>query len=191
MRALPARGEIRIFNRSHYEEMLVVRVHPETSSGRNRPRKRGATTYGHADTGRSRLGTLPRGQRIQDRQALFASVQRGAARPVPETAGPTGENWEFSSSDTRERERWDDYQKAFSEMLSNTSTEWALVRDPRRSQVVRKDLCRRVLANALIEINPQYPKVGPTCCESLRRRGRTSGHRPPRAPHPTPYANRC
>ena len=47
-------------------------------------------------------------------------------------------NWKFSAADVHERERWDDYQRAFSEMLSHTSTEWApVVCDPRRPQVVR------------------------------------------------------
>ena len=69
-------------------------------------------------------------------------------------------NWKFSAADARERQYWDDYQKAFSEMLSATSTEWApwYVIPADRKWFAR--ICAgAVLAHALIEIDPQYPAV--------------------------------
>ena len=85
-RALPARGDIGIFNRSHYEEVLVVRVHPEApgppeaaAGGRRRERRLGPPLPGD-----QRLGALPGRQRVRGRQALPEPVQGGAAEPVPE-----------------------------------------------------------------------------------------------------------
>ncbi|HBW20874.1 MAG TPA: hypothetical protein DEH11_18635, partial [Actinobacteria bacterium] len=69
-------------------------------------------------------------------------------------------NWKFSAADVRERQRWDDYQKAFSEMLSATSTRWApwYVIPADRKWFAR--ICTAaVLAHTLIEIDPQYPEV--------------------------------
>ena len=69
-------------------------------------------------------------------------------------------NWKFSAADVRERQRWDDYQKAFSEMLSATSTQWApwYVIPADRKWFAR--ICAAaVLAHTLLEIDPQYPEV--------------------------------
>jgi hypothetical protein len=70
-------------------------------------------------------------------------------------------NWKFSSADVRERARWDDYQEAFSHMLSATSTEWApwYVIPADRKWFAR--ICAAaVLAHTLMDIDPQYPSVG-------------------------------
>ena len=69
-------------------------------------------------------------------------------------------NWKFSSADVREREYWDDYQQAFSEMLSNTSTEWApwyvIPADRKWFERLSVGL---VIARTLLEIDPRYPTV--------------------------------
>ncbi len=77
-------------------------------------------------------------------------------------------NWKFSDADVREREHWDDYQGAFSEMLSHTSTEWApwyvIPAD-------RKWFCRigagAVLVHTLMEIDPQFPRLSKATREAL------------------------
>ena len=123
---LPARGEIGIFNRSHYEEVLVVRVHPEILD-------------------REKLPEAAKGQGVWDRRyreindweryltdngfklvklMLNLSKEEQRARFLKRIDLPE-KNWKFSAADARERQYWDDYQKAFSEMLSATSTEWA------------------------------------------------------------------
>ena len=69
-------------------------------------------------------------------------------------------NWKFSSADVREREYWDDYQKAFSEMLSHTSTEWAPWHViPADRKWYARIAAGAVIANALLEIDPRYPTV--------------------------------
>ncbi len=125
-RLLPARGEIAIFNRSHYEEVLVVRVHPQNLDRENLPRrsKRGGVwkrRYREINDWERYLSD--NGFRIVK---LFLNLSKEEQRrrflrriDLPD------HNWKFSSADIAEREYWDDYQKAFSEALSHTSTEWA------------------------------------------------------------------
>ncbi len=123
---LPARGEIAVFNRSHYEEVLVVRVHPELLEAR------GISPAGD-------LGALWR-ERFQEINAWEHQLSEGGVRIVKLLLNISKEeqrvrflrrldlpekNWKFSAADIRERARWDDYQRAFSEMVSHTSTAWA------------------------------------------------------------------
>ena len=70
-------------------------------------------------------------------------------------------NWKFSAADVAERERWDDYQQAFSEVLSHTSTEWApWYVIPADRKWFGRIGAGAVLVHALMEIDPQYPPVG-------------------------------
>src|SRR5271169_5332295 len=123
---LPARGDIGIFNRSHYEEVLVVRVHPENLDRQKLPppAKRG-------DVWRRRYREINDWERyLSDNGVrvvkLFLNISKEEQRirflrriDLPD------HNWKFSAADVAEREHWEDYQHAFSETLSNTSTKWA------------------------------------------------------------------
>ncbi|HEY7133706.1 MAG TPA: polyphosphate kinase 2 family protein [Acidimicrobiia bacterium] len=168
-RRLPARGEIGIFNRSHYEEVLVVRVHPENLDRQKLPPKA-------KDKGiwRRRYRQINDWERYLTENGitvvkLFLNLSKEEQRcrflariDVPE------KNWKFSPNDVRERAYWDDYQDAFSEMLSATSTPWApwYVVPADRKWFAR--LCvSAILAHTLIEIGPEYPKVGPEKLEEL------------------------
>src|SRR5689334_11830988 len=123
---LPGRGEIAIFNRSHYEEVLVVRVHDEILARQKLPLE--ART---GDIWKRRYREINDWERhLSDNGfrvvKLFLNLSKEEQRTrflrridMPER------NWKFSAADARERLRWDDYQSAFSHMLSNTSTEWA------------------------------------------------------------------
>ena len=77
-------------------------------------------------------------------------------------------NWKFSAADVREREYWDDYQEAFSDMLSHTSTEWApwYVIPADRKWFARLGV-GAVLVHALMEIDPQFPRVTEAQREAL------------------------
>ena len=96
-------------------------------------------------------------------------------------------NWKFSTADVAERERWDDYQKAFSEVLSHTSTEWApwYVIPADRKWFGRIGV-GAVLVHALMEIDPRFPAISQASsarpCSRSRRRWR---RRRRRAPRPT------
>ncbi len=164
---LPARGQIGIFNRSHYEEVLVVRVHPE-----NLDRQRVPETAKGADVWKRRYREINDWERyLQDNGIkvvkLFLNVSKDEQRArflkrieVPE------KNWKFSPADVAERGRWDDYQHAFSEMLSHTSTEWApWYVIPADRKWFARAAASAVIVDALAGIDPQYPVVA----EEVRR----------------------
>jgi PPK2 family polyphosphate:nucleotide phosphotransferase len=166
-RRLPRRGEIGIFNRSHYEEVLVVRVHPEILDRQRLPDEARAGRLWHR-----RFRQINDWERYLTENGfrvvkLFLNLSKEEQRrrflkriDLPE------KNWKFSSADARERMRWDDYQEAFSHMLSATSTEWApwYVIPADRKWFAR--ICAAaVLAHTLIEIDPQYPSIS----ENARR----------------------
>ena len=123
---LPARGEIAIFNRSHYEEVLVVRVHPENLDRQKLP---GSSKKG--DVWKRRYREINDWERYLTDNGfrvvkLFLNVSKEEQRArFLRRIDLPDHNWKFSRADVRERERWEDYQKAFSEVLSHTSTEWA------------------------------------------------------------------
>jgi PPK2 family polyphosphate:nucleotide phosphotransferase len=162
-RRLPSRGEIGIFNRSHYEEVLVVRVHPENLDRQKLPK---ASKKG--DIWKRRYREINDWERYLSDNGfrvvkLFLNLSKEEQRvrflrrlDLPD------HNWKFSTADVRERERWDDYQKAFSEMLSHTSTEWAPwhVIPADRKWFARLGV-GAVLAHALMEIDPRFPQVTP------------------------------
>jgi PPK2 family polyphosphate:nucleotide phosphotransferase len=158
---LPARGQIGIFNRSHYEEVLVVRVRPEVLDRQRLPDSaKGKDLWArrYRDINNWERYLSDNGFRLVK---LFLNLSKEEQRirflkriDLPE------KNWKFSSADARERLRWDDYQSAFSEMLSATSTEWApwYVIPADRKWFAR--ICAAaVLAHTLIGIDPQYPTV--------------------------------
>jgi PPK2 family polyphosphate:nucleotide phosphotransferase len=158
-RRLPARGEIGIFNRSHYEEVLVVRVHPELLERQKLPPEARGNGVWHrryreindwerflTDNGIAVVKLFLNLSAEEQRQRFLARIDR------------PDKNWKFSSNDVKERRFWDDYQHAFSEMLSATSTTWApwYVVPADRKWFAR--LCvSGILAHTLIGLDPQYP----------------------------------
>ena len=97
-RHLPARGEIGIFNRSHYEEVLVVRVHPENLDREKLPTSAKRERCLEAALSRDqRLGAAPDRQRVSDREGVPQSLEGGAADPVPATARPARSQLEVLS----------------------------------------------------------------------------------------------
>jgi len=160
-RRLPARGDIGIFNRSHYEEVLVVRVHPENLDRQRLPA--GAKGKGVWDRRYREINDWERyltGNGFKVLKLLLnLSEEEQRARFLKRIDLPE-QNWKFSAADAAERGRRDDYQRAFSEMLSATSTRWApwYVIPADRKWFAR--LCAAaVLAHTLIEIDPRYPEV--------------------------------
>ena len=160
-RKLPARGNIGIFNRSHYEELLVVRVHPKILAGQRIPpelkkgdiwkrRFRQINDWEHylTDQGYRFVKIFLNVSKEEQRKRFMARIDR------PE------KNWKFSANDVKERAYWDDYQKAFSELLSHTSTKWAPWHViPADDKPFARDVAAGVIADALIDIDPQYPTV--------------------------------
>jgi PPK2 family polyphosphate:nucleotide phosphotransferase len=168
---LPERGAIGIFNRSHYEEVLVVRVHPEHLDRQKLPREakgKGVWDRRYREINDWELYLSDNGFKLVK---LFLNLSKEEQRirflrriDVPER------NWKFSAADARERQYWDDYQRAFSEMLSATSTPWApwYVIPADRKWFAR--ICAgAVLAHTLIEIDPRFPEVSDETRRELRK----------------------
>jgi PPK2 family polyphosphate:nucleotide phosphotransferase len=161
VRKLPERGEIGIFNRSHYEEVLVVRVHPELLDRQKLPkaaRKKAIWDRRFREINDWERYLSDNGFKIVK---LFLNLSKEEQRKrflkrldLPE------KNWKFSGNDAHERAYWDDYQHTFSEMLSTTSTEWApwYVIPADRKWFARISAAA-ILAHTLMDIDPKYPVV--------------------------------
>ena len=158
---LPARGEIAIFNRSHYEEVLVVRVHPELLQRQHLP----GEAKGE-DIWKRRFTEINEWERYLSDNGIrvlkvFLNISKEEQRlrflrrlDLPD------HNWKFSASDVHERKYWDDYQRAFSDMLSHTSTEWApWYVIPADHKWFARICVGAILVEALEELDPQYPEV--------------------------------
>ena len=123
---LPAREQIGIFNRSHYEDVLVVRVHPELLDRQQLP-----SESKKGDIWRRRYRKINGWERYPtDNGVRIAKVFLNLSKEEQRTRflrriDLPDHNWKFSSADVAERARWGDYHDAFSEVLSNTSTDWA------------------------------------------------------------------
>jgi PPK2 family polyphosphate:nucleotide phosphotransferase len=166
---LPARGEIGIFNRSYYEEVLVVRVHPEILARQRLPeqaRGRDVWKLRYRDINAWERYLADNGFRIV-KLFLNLSKEEQRVRFLRRIDLPD-HNWKFSAADVHERSYWDDYQKAFSEMLSATSTEWApwyVV--PADHKWFARLCAAAILVDTLIEIDPRFPKVTPEARKAL------------------------
>jgi PPK2 family polyphosphate:nucleotide phosphotransferase len=167
---LPARGEIGIFNRSHYEEVLVVRVHPEILAHESLPAQ---ALNGHF--WRRRFREINDWERYLSDNGirvvkLFLNLSREEQRTrFLKRIDLPDHNWKLSPHDAEERRYWDDYQSAFSKMLTHTSTEyapWYVI--PADRKWFARIAAGAVIANALIELDPQFPVVGPDAVRALQ-----------------------
>jgi PPK2 family polyphosphate:nucleotide phosphotransferase len=168
-RHLPARGDIGIFNRSHYEEVLVVRVHPENLDRQKLPKQaRGKDVWDrrYREINDWERYLTDNGFKVVK---LFLNLSREEQRVrFLKRIDLPDKNWKFSSADARERQRWDDYQHAFSQMLSATSTTWApWYVIPADHKWFARLCAAAVLVHTLIQIDPRYPEVSPGKLEEL------------------------
>jgi len=126
MKRLPERGRIGIFNRSYYEDVLVVRVHPSILEGqRLPPGKRGKSFWNarYEDINTFERHLVRNGTVILK---FFLNVsKKEQKRRFLDRLNRPEKNWKFSAADLAERGFWDDYQEAYEEALSATSTDWA------------------------------------------------------------------
>lgn len=161
-RALPERGRIGIFNRSYYEEVLVVRVHPGILQRQKLP-----TELVTDRLWKERFEDIAAFERYLTRNGIlvlkfFLHLSRGEQRRRFLSRLDTPEkNWKFSVGDVNERRHWDAYQDAFEDMIRHTATRWApwyIV------PADRKWFARLVVASALVTalegLDLHYPVVG-------------------------------
>jgi PPK2 family polyphosphate:nucleotide phosphotransferase len=167
---LPERGHIGIFNRSYYEEVLIVRVHPEILSGQKTPpslvgkkiwQERFEDIRGF-ERHMARSGTVIR------KFFLHLSKKEQKKRFLARLDEPE-KNWKFSASDIRERKYWDDYQNAYEEMIQATSTKdapWYVV--PADNKWFSRLVISTVIVDTLESLDLSYPKVDEAKLKELK-----------------------
>ena len=167
---LPARGEIGIFNRSHYEEVLVVRVHPDVLGQQRLPDEAKTDIWArrYREINDWERYLVDNGIRIVK---LFLNVSKEEQRKrFLQRIERPDKNWKFSPADVHERAFWDDYQRAFSEMLSHTSTDWApWYVIPADRKWFARIASAAAIVRALVELDPRYPEVDAGTLEELQR----------------------
>src|SRR5258707_1458458 len=123
--ALPGRGRIGIFNRSHYEEVLVVRVHPELLAAERLPgaaRKRDVWGQRYRDINHWERYLVSNGIHIV--KIMLNLSRREQTKRFLKRISQPGKNWKFSASDVPERRHWDEYQRAVDKSVSPTRKQW-------------------------------------------------------------------
>jgi PPK2 family polyphosphate:nucleotide phosphotransferase len=160
-RALPERGHIGIFNRSYYEEVLVVRVHPELLKSQKIPSSLISKKVWDErfDDIRCFEKHMARSGTVIRKFFLNVSKKEQKKRFLDRLDQPE-KNWKFSSGDVRERECWDDYHEAYEEMIRNTATEhapWYVV--PADNKWFTRLVISTVIVDALESLDLAYPTV--------------------------------
>jgi len=161
MKCLPNRGEIGIFNRSYYEEVLVVRVHPEFLRKEKIPPvllKKKIWNERFEDI-RSFERYLSRNGVVVVKFFLHVSKEEQKRRFLARADEPE-KNWKFSASDMAEREHWDEYQDAYEDMIRNTATKdspWYVV--PADTKWFTRVVVAAAVIDTLLSLDLEYPKV--------------------------------
>jgi PPK2 family polyphosphate:nucleotide phosphotransferase len=171
---LPERGHIGIFNRSYYEEVLVVRVHPELLKAEKLP-----PALVTDDLWDERFEDIRSFERHMTRSGtvirkffLHVSKQEQKKRFLERLDEPE-KNWKFSPSDVRERECWSDYQDAYEDLIRNTATKhapWHVV--PADHKWFTHLVISTVIVDALESLHLDYPKVDPQRRKELEAAGK-------------------
>ncbi|MEM9195472.1 MAG: polyphosphate kinase 2 family protein [Myxococcota bacterium] len=160
-RSVPERGRIGIFNRSHYEEVLVIRVHPEYLRGQSLPRdipldQRWEERF---DSIRQFEKHLARNGTVILKFWLNVSRDEQRQRFLDRIDEPE-KNWKFSAGDVKERGRWDDYMDAYEAALNETSRPWApwyaIPADDKRTMRV---IVAETLLETMKRLDLSYPSV--------------------------------
>jgi PPK2 family polyphosphate:nucleotide phosphotransferase len=170
-RELPARGQIGIFNRSYYEEVLIVRVHPEILRAEGLPEELLDEKSIWRDRYRS-IADLERhlignGTRII-KFFLHLSKDEQRRRFINRIDTPE-KNWKFSAADIAERQYWKQYMKAYEKCLSATSTQhapWYIV--PADDKANARLIVSRIVLDTLEELRLSYPKSSASRRRELR-----------------------
>lgn len=173
--ALPGRGEIAIHNRSHYENVLVTKVHPEWILNENIPGVDNAKKVDkkfweqrYKQIRRFEKNLADNGTIIM-KFFLHVSKKEQKKRFLERIEDP-GKNWKFSLSDLKERAFWDDYQNSYSEALSATSAEhapWFVI--PADDKWYARLAIASVIARQFEKLDISYPTVSPAQKEELQK----------------------
>jgi PPK2 family polyphosphate:nucleotide phosphotransferase len=162
-KALPERGRIGIFNRSYYEEVLVVRVHPQILDKQRIPEKlRGKKLFEH------RLKDIRRHERFLARQGtrvikFFLNVGKDEQkRRLIERIDNPAKNWKFETGDLAERARWDDYMNAYEQAIRATASKhapWYVI--PADDKKLMRVAVMAAIRRELRKLKLTYPELAP------------------------------
>ena len=179
MKKLPERGRIGIFNRSYYEETLVVRVHKEFLAGQKLPPE-----LVTKDIWKERFQDIRCFERYLSRNGVaihkfFLHVSKGEQkRRFLERLDIPDKNWKFSANDIKERGFWDDYQDAYEETIRETATPWApWYVIPADNKWFTRVMVGAAVVNALASLDLGYPKVDKSKQRELEQIRRELGGR--------------
>jgi len=160
---LPERGRIGIFNRSYYEEVLVVRVHEQILKAQKLPQELVTESIWQErfEDIRNFEKYLNRNGTIVIKFFLNVSKEEQKKRFI-ERIDDQDKNWKFSTSDVKERGFWDNYMKAYQDLIQKTSTThspWYVV--PADNKSYARIVIASAVINALDEMGLEYPRVSP------------------------------
>ncbi len=161
LKLLPEKGKIGIFNRSYYEEVLVVKVHKELLEKQNIPKEKinGKLWEERYEDINNIEKYFHRNRIVYLKLFLNISKEEQKLRFLKRINTPE-KNWKFSLSDLKERNYWDDYIKAFEDMLNNTSTKhspWYIV--PANNKWYSRAVVSEIVVSTLESLNLKYPEV--------------------------------
>ena len=170
---MPPRGQIGIFNRSHYENVLVTRIHPELILNENLPEinkvadiKQSFWDMRYKQINRFEKNLVENGT-IVLKFFLHLSKEEQKKRFLERIDDPT-KNWKFSYADLKERSHWDEYQKAYEEMINKTSTAeapWFII--PADDKWFTRALLAAIINAQFDKMDFEYPVVSKEQKEQL------------------------
>jgi PPK2 family polyphosphate:nucleotide phosphotransferase len=169
-KALPERGRIGIFNRSYYEEVLVIRVHPELLVKEKLPKE-----LITKDIWKDRFNQINDFEKYLYRNGthilkfyLHISKEEQKKRFLFRQEDP-GKNWKLSKPDIEERKHWDDYMNAFEDMINHTSTKyapWHII--PANNKWYRNYIISEIIAKEMKSLDMHYPKMTDESLKNLK-----------------------
>lgn len=169
-KALPGRGDIGIFNRSQYEDVIVTRIHDLIDKGQLPKDLIGSNIW------EERYEQINNWEKYLHQNGfrmikifLHISKEEQQKRLLDRIVNQQ-KNWKFSLSDINERQYWDQYQRLYEEMISRTSKDispWYVV--PADNKWYTRYVVARITLKALKDINPQFPKLSPEVAEQLEK----------------------
>jgi len=170
-KAIPERGRIGIFNRSYYEDVLIVKVRPEVFEKQKIPQQLEGTGFWEQRYEDINMFErhLARNGTIILKFFLHLSKEEQKQRLLKRLETPDKE-WKFSFFDLSERSKWDNYGQAYEDVLNNTSSEWApwyII--PADKKWVSHALISEIIVSQIDKLDLKYPVLSKEQCEALEK----------------------
>jgi PPK2 family polyphosphate:nucleotide phosphotransferase len=170
MKAVPERGRIGIHNRSHYEELVIARVHPEILQGQQLP----VGIKGDKHIWQQRFAHINHFEQYLVENGtvvlkFFLNVSRKEQKKrFMERLDNPAKNWKFSTADVRERGYWKDYMKAYEDAIRHTSTRWAPWHViPADNKWFMRVAVASIIVEAMEKLELAYPELSPAQLQEL------------------------